>query len=140
MITDVNWIKRMLSHNMRMPMSVITGYGELMKQGLLSFDEMEEVISNICDNINYMNSLLKVVIDDKRHKITKFALRFGEDNFNGNLDFVEYLKYLQEKYIKLLTVVPLYKRIEIKKELKMVKKAYKKWERSNERNIAIPKN
>ena len=65
MITDVNWIKRMLSHNMRMPMSVITGYGELMKQGLLSQEEMEEVVSNICENINYMNGILKVVLDDQ---------------------------------------------------------------------------
>lgn len=65
MITDVNWIKRMLSHNMRMPMSVITGYGELMKHGLLSPDEMEEVINDICDNINYMNGILKVVLDDQ---------------------------------------------------------------------------
>ena len=64
MITDVNWIKRMLSHNMRMPMSVITGYGELIKQGLLSKDEQEEVIGNICENINYMNGLLKIVLDD----------------------------------------------------------------------------
>jgi len=64
MITDVNWIKRMLSHNMRMPMSVITGYGELLKQGLLSSQEQEEVIGNICENINYMNGLLKVVLDD----------------------------------------------------------------------------
>ena len=65
MITDVNWIKRMLSHNMRMPMSVITGYGELMKQGLLTSAEMEEVIENICENINYMNGILKVVLDDQ---------------------------------------------------------------------------
>ena len=42
MITDVNWIKRMLSHNMRMPMSVINGYGELMKQGLLTVEEMKQ--------------------------------------------------------------------------------------------------
>jgi len=65
MITDVNWIKRMLSHNMRMPMSVISGYGELMKQGLLTASEMEEVIENICENINYMNGVLKVVLDDQ---------------------------------------------------------------------------
>ena len=44
MITDVHWMKRMLSHNMRMPMSVITGYGELMKKGLLAPSEMEEVM------------------------------------------------------------------------------------------------
>ena len=65
MITDVNWIKRMLSHNMRMPMSVIVGYGELLKQGLLTPEEMEEAIENICENINYMNGILKVVLDDQ---------------------------------------------------------------------------
>ena len=65
MISDVNWIKRMLSHNMRMPMSVITGYGELMKQGLLTVEEMEEAVNNICENINYMNGILKVVLDEQ---------------------------------------------------------------------------
>ncbi|MBR3603010.1 MAG: HAMP domain-containing histidine kinase [Lachnospiraceae bacterium] len=65
MITDVNWIKRMLSHNMRMPMSVINGYGELMKQGLLTVEEMEEAVNNICENINYMNGILKVVLDEQ---------------------------------------------------------------------------
>ena len=65
MISDVNWIKRMLSHNMRMPMSVITGYGELMKQGLLTPIEIEEAIRDICDNINYMNGILKVVLDEQ---------------------------------------------------------------------------
>lgn len=65
MISDVNWIKRMLSHNMRMPMSVIAGYGELMKQGLLTPIEMEEAIRDICDNINYMNGILKVVLDEQ---------------------------------------------------------------------------
>ena len=65
MITDVNWIKRMLSHNMRMPMSVINGYGELMKQGLLTAEEMEEAVNNICENINYMNGILKVVLDEQ---------------------------------------------------------------------------
>lgn len=69
MITDVNWIKRMLSHNMRMPMSVITGYGELMKQGLLDSSEMAEVIESICENINYMNGVLKVVLDDQSEDI-----------------------------------------------------------------------
>ena len=64
MITDVSWLKRMLSHNMRRPMSVINGYGELMKQGLLTAEEMEEAVNNICENINYMNGILKVVLDD----------------------------------------------------------------------------
>lgn len=65
MITDANWIKRMLSHNMRMPMSVITGYGELMKQGLLTPTEMEEAMEIICENISYMNGILKVVLDEQ---------------------------------------------------------------------------
>lgn len=64
MISDMNWIKRMLSHNVRMPMSIITGYGELLRQGLLTMEEQRDVIENICDNINYMNDVLKVVLDE----------------------------------------------------------------------------
>ncbi|MBR6652203.1 MAG: HAMP domain-containing histidine kinase, partial [Anaerotignum sp.] len=64
MISDMNWMKRMLSHNVRMPMSSITGYGELLRQGLLSPEEQQGIISNICDNINYMNDVLKVVLDE----------------------------------------------------------------------------
>ena len=41
MISDMNWMKRMLSHNVRMPMSIITGYGELLRQGLLSPEASE---------------------------------------------------------------------------------------------------
>jgi len=64
MISDINWIKRMLSHNVRMPMSVITGYGELLRQGLLSPEEQKTVIDSICDNISYMNDVLKVVLEE----------------------------------------------------------------------------
>ncbi|MBR2852330.1 MAG: hypothetical protein IKB91_08100, partial [Anaerotignum sp.] len=64
MISDMNWMKRMLSHNVRMPMSIITGYGELLRQGLLSPEEQQGIIRDICDNINYMNDVLKVVLDE----------------------------------------------------------------------------
>ena len=64
MVSDIEWIKRMLSHNVRMPMSVIAGYGELLRQGLLSAEEQKEVIENICENIDYMSDVLKVVLDD----------------------------------------------------------------------------
>lgn len=66
MISDNNWIKRMLSHNVRMPMSIITGYGELLRQGLLTPEEQKDIIDNICDNINYMNDVLKVVLDEAK--------------------------------------------------------------------------
>lgn len=64
MISDMNWIKRMLSHNVRMPMSIISGYGELLRLGLLSEEEQKDVINSICENINYMNDVLKVVLDE----------------------------------------------------------------------------
>ena len=40
----------MLSHNVRMPMSIISGYGELLRLGLLSEEEQKDIINNICDN------------------------------------------------------------------------------------------
>lgn len=88
MISDIMWLKRMLSHNVRMPMSVINGYGELLRQGLLSPEEKEEAIQNICDNITYMDEALRVVLEEDEkaavrleavdlppllHRITKYV-------------------------------------------------------------------
>lgn len=58
-------MKRMVSHNVRMPMSVITGYGELLKRGLLSEEEKENCIRLICENITYMNQCLRMIFDEE---------------------------------------------------------------------------
>ncbi len=61
------WIKRMLSHNMRMPMAIITGYGDLLKTGEYQNRQEElEYIQKICGNIDYLNRLLGVVLDTGR--------------------------------------------------------------------------
>ena len=51
MISDFNWMKRMLSHNVRMPSAVISGYGELLRQELLTPEEQKKAILDICENI-----------------------------------------------------------------------------------------
>lgn len=62
---DVVWLKRLLSHNFRMPMAVIAGYGELLQEGGFETRESElAVIGKICKNIDYMNTMLKVLLDD----------------------------------------------------------------------------
>ncbi len=61
--SDLQWLKRMLSHNVRMPMSVILGYEELLKQGLLSVKEQRVAMQTICENITYMNDALKVLLE-----------------------------------------------------------------------------
>ncbi len=64
MISDFNWMKRMLSHNVRMPSAVIAGYGELLRQGLLAPEEQKKAILDICENIDYINELLCLVLED----------------------------------------------------------------------------
>lgn len=62
---DIVWLKRLLSHNFRMPMAVIAGYGDLLRDG--SFESREEcmvVIGRICKNIDYMNTMLQVLLND----------------------------------------------------------------------------
>lgn len=62
---DIVWLKRLLSHNFRMPMAVIAGYGDLLREG--SFESREEclmVIGRICKNIDYMNTMLQVLLND----------------------------------------------------------------------------
>ena len=62
--TDKQWMKRMLSHNVRMPMAVVTGYGNLLQNGLLSEEEQKEAVQTICENITYMNDALQVVLEE----------------------------------------------------------------------------
>ncbi len=64
MISDFNWMKRMLSHNVRMPSAVISGYGELLRQELLTPEEQKKAILDICENITYINDLLCLVLED----------------------------------------------------------------------------
>lgn len=74
-----NWTRRMLSHNVRMPMSVISGYGELLKQGLLNEKEKEECIGAICENITYLNQCLSVIFDEDMTDV----------KYSDNADIVE---------------------------------------------------
>lgn len=63
---DVVWYKRMMAHNLRMPLAIISGYGELLLNG--SFSEREEeldCIRKICNNIEYLDTLAKVLLDDE---------------------------------------------------------------------------
>lgn len=71
---EIVLLKRMLSHNVRMPMAVISGYGELLKKGLLNDDEKEKCVMNICDNIFYMNQILKVLLDEENEVAVKPGL------------------------------------------------------------------
>lgn len=78
--------------------------------------------------------------NNKHQKLSEFDLRFGKDNFVENLDFLDYLNYQNTKYSAMLKTMPLLKKFKVKKELNYVKKAYKKWGKIYETNVAISKN
>lgn len=61
---DVKWMRSLLSHNVRMPLSIIQGYGELLEEGKLDEDKQKEVVTKICGNIKYLSNILKLVIDN----------------------------------------------------------------------------
>lgn len=63
------WFHRLLSHNIRMPMTIIAGYGDLLKNHSLKTREEEiECISKICKNIQYLDTLFKVLVDDEKNE------------------------------------------------------------------------
>ncbi len=63
------WFRRLLSHNIRMPMTIIAGYGDLLKNHSLKTREEEiECISKICKNIQYLDTLFKVLVDDEKNE------------------------------------------------------------------------
>ncbi len=88
-LEEVVWMKRMFSHNVRMPMSIITGYGELLKQGLLDETEKEKSIQAICENITYMNEVLNVI----------FGENTGEKDKEEFIDIVE-LTEKMKRYVQ----------------------------------------
>ncbi|WP_028234543.1 sensor histidine kinase [Pseudobutyrivibrio sp. MD2005] len=61
---DVKWMRSLLSHNVRMPLSIIQGYGELLEEGKLDDEKQKEVVTKICGNIKYLSNILKLVIDN----------------------------------------------------------------------------
>lgn len=68
---DAVWVQRMVSHNVRMPMSIIRGYGDLLKGGLLDEKEQQEAIKNICDNIMYLDQVINIIFEyDKPDEIS----------------------------------------------------------------------
>ena len=67
---DVVWFKRLMAHNLRMPLAIITGYGELLLNGSFSSREEElDCIRKICNNIDYINTLSKVLLDDNQNEL-----------------------------------------------------------------------
>ena len=64
---DVVWFKRLMAHNVRMPLAIISGYGELLQSGTLtSREEEQKCIDKICSNIYYMDTMLKVLLDEEQ--------------------------------------------------------------------------
>ena len=64
---DVVWFKRMMAHNIRMPLAIISGYGELLANDSFSTREEElDCIQKICKNIDYLDTLTKVLLDNEQ--------------------------------------------------------------------------
>jgi len=62
---NVKWLRRMLAHNFRMPMAIISSYGELLKSGGFETRDKElECIDKICKNIDYIDQVSKIILDD----------------------------------------------------------------------------
>lgn len=60
---EIMWMRRIISHNVRMPMAIIKGYGDVLKQDLLGEKERQKAIDSIYENILYLDQILSVVFD-----------------------------------------------------------------------------
>ncbi len=66
---DVVWFKRLMAHNIRMPLAIIVGYGELLADTNFSSREEElDCIRKICKNIDYLDTLSKVLLDNEQEE------------------------------------------------------------------------
>lgn len=101
-----------------------------------NFEILNDLI--VKDKHIYYN-VIKVQSAKKVKKQKLFDLKFGKDNFNGNEDFYKYLVFSKSQLEKRLFAMPRNKQKEVKKELKFINKAVKKWEKINENNFTISK-
>lgn len=66
---DVAWLKRQIAHGVRMPLAIISGYGDLLRRGDWKTPEEQDLyIDKICKNIEYLNQTFQIVIDDNAGK------------------------------------------------------------------------
>lgn len=62
---QVKWLRRMISHNIRMPMAIISGYAELLQNGEIETEtEKQECLEKINQNIRYLSHMVSLILDD----------------------------------------------------------------------------
>lgn len=67
---DITWMKSMMTHNIRMPLAIIDGYGQLLKKDMIHDKKQRmECIDKICGNINYLNHIISLVLDGEQSPI-----------------------------------------------------------------------
>lgn len=87
---DIAWVKRLMSHNLRMPMTIIKGYADLLENDHdLKEEEVREMLHDICANIDFMNDMMSVVIDDRPDKVLKL------DYFDAMVSIKQAVKFLE---------------------------------------------
>lgn len=93
---DIKWFKRLLAHNVRMPLAVIVGYGELLKEeGFTSRAEEMEYVRKICKNIDYLDTLFKVLLDADTEKLLTEKEHF--DVLACIREVAEYVRMIAQK-------------------------------------------
>lgn len=69
---DVAWFKRLMSHNVRMPLAIISGYTELLlSDSLESEEDKKECLEIISKNLDFIDVLTKVILDDDKSELLK---------------------------------------------------------------------
>lgn len=63
--SDIGWLRSMLTHNIRMPLSVIDGYGQLLLSDAVPEEKKKECLKKICGNVAYLNRMVALVLDGK---------------------------------------------------------------------------
>lgn len=96
LVNDATWFKRLMAHNVRMPFAVIMGYGELLEENGFSTREEElECVRKICKNIDYLNTLFKVLLDSEAEELLTKKEHF--DILGCVREVAEYVRMIAQK-------------------------------------------
>lgn len=88
--------KRKIAHSVRMPISIIIGYGDLIKKGKCKPEDEKEYIRKICQNAKYLKLTYKMLLEENQEDVKEFDVG---DVVAEYIDQVE--EYINKKNIQI---------------------------------------
>lgn len=88
---DADWLKRVLAHNIRMPLSIMTGYLDLITRSDIKREKQQEYLDKIHANASYLNHMVHMTLEQEEGNFARQNLTACVEEIAG------YMKHKLDK-------------------------------------------